>query len=107
MAGIRFVAVLLACSLAVPAGGDEPVVVHLAFRDHLVSVHSGQETLYTVRERNGEILSANVDGAQLLATYPELHERLSTAVAGPDSGGFNWAGMHLPGPVEVPIRGTQ
>ncbi len=95
--------------LAVPAmatqslaGESNPVIVHLAFRDQIVSVHSGnREPSYTVRDASGRVLSARLSSHQLLAQHPELYERINSAVAG-SANSFIWAGMNRPGPVSVP-----
>ena len=95
---------LLAMSaLVTPAFADQPgpVITHLAFRDHIVSIYSGSEISYTVRTSSGQVLSSQLGSDALLARYPGLYEHLNGAVGGSDSSGFAWAGMHRPGHVSV------
>jgi hypothetical protein len=68
-------------------------IVQLAFRDHIVTISSAPEGVrYSVRTSSGEILSENLSDQDLLAAYPQLHQRINSGHANDDSKSFLWAG---------------
>ena len=75
------------------AGEDAPSIVHLEFRDHVVTIHaSPQGPLYSVQTRAGDSLGDNLTEEELLAAHPELSERIRSGHAGAADGSFIWAG---------------
>lgn len=100
---VSLAVLLLAVSTATYAdsAGDEadsaddqaPSIVHLAFRDHIVTIKSSPRGLrYSVRTTSGTLLSEDLTDDQLLAAYPKLHSHIRSSVASDDSGRFIWAG---------------
>jgi len=88
---------LLAAPSTTPANpaeeGEAPSIVHLAFRDHIVSIAASPDgPRYSVRAKSGALLGEDLSEQQLLAAHPELHTLIRGAVAGDDSGSFVWAG---------------
>ena len=96
----RHVGSLAALALAVllfthasVADDETPAIVHLEFRDHLVTIRSSpQGPLYSVRTRSGEMLDENLSEEQLLAAHPKLSMRIRSGHAGDESGSYIWAG---------------
>jgi hypothetical protein len=91
-----FTVLLLAISVSAPAdpADDEALsIVHLAFRDHVVTITaSPQGPRYTVRTTSGTLLGKNLTEDQLLAAHPKLHSHIRSSYASDESGGFIWAG---------------
>ncbi len=75
--------------------GDEALsIVHLAFRDHIVTINSSpQGPRYSVRTTSGTILSEDLTDEQLLAAHPKLHSHIRSSYASDQTGGFIWAGL--------------
>jgi len=68
-------------------------IVHLAMRDHVVTISSSPDgPRYSVRARSGTLLSENLTDRELLASYPQLYLRINSGFANEDSGSFIWAG---------------
>ncbi len=68
-------------------------IVHLAFRDYIVTISSSPEgPRYSIRTISGKRLSENLSDQELLAAHPQLHLRISSGYATDDSGNFVWAG---------------
>ena len=68
-------------------------IVHLAFRDHVVTISSSpQGPLYSVSTTSGALLSENLTDEQLLAAHPKLHSHIHSSIASDESGKFIWAG---------------
>ncbi len=76
------------------AAEDEALpIVHLAFRDYIVSIASvPQGPRYSVRTASGTLLSENLTEDQLLAAHPKLHSDIQSSVASDGSGSLIWAG---------------
>jgi hypothetical protein len=91
-----FAAVLLAISASTHADSadDEALaIVHLAFRDHIVTITaSPQGPRYSVRTTSGTLLSEDLTEDRLLAAHPKLHSHIRSSYASDQSGGFIWAG---------------
>jgi hypothetical protein len=91
-----FTALLLATSLPTHAAlaDDEAVsIVHLAFRDHIITINSSpQGPRYSVRTISGEMLGEDLTDEQLLAAHPKLHSHIRSSYASDQSGSFVWAG---------------
>ncbi len=91
-----FTALLLAILLSTDStlADDEALsIVHLAFRDHIVTIRSFPQGIhYSVRTTSGTLLSEDLSDEQLLAAYPELHSQIRSSYASDESGGFIWAG---------------
>jgi hypothetical protein len=87
------VAFAVAASIPAEAEDADPAIVHLAFRDYLVTIHAGADApLYTVRTADGALVASQLSAQQLAARYPRLHEQLEPAIAAPDTGTFLWMG---------------
>ena len=94
------VASIAALALAVPLFGhasnaddETAAIVHLGFRDHIVTNSSSPRgPLYSVRTPSGELLNENLTDQELLAAHPELYSHIRSGVAGDDSASFVWAG---------------
>ncbi len=87
------VAFAMAPSLPAETEDADPAIVHLAFRDYLVTIHAGADApLYTVRTADGTLVVSQLSAQQLAARYPRLHEQLEAAIAEPDTGSFLWIG---------------
>jgi hypothetical protein len=91
-----FTALLLATLLPTYAAlaDDEAVsIVHLAFRDHIITINSSsQGPRYSVRTISGTILGEDLTDEQLLAAHPKLHSHIRSSYANDESGSFIWAG---------------
>lgn len=94
--GISLAVLLLAISTFSQVGSaddEAPSIVHLAFRDHVVTITSSpQGPRYSVRTTSGALLSEDLSEDQLLAAHPKLHSQIRSSVASDDSGSFIWAG---------------
>ena len=93
-----FTALLLAILLSTHAAlaDDEALsIVHLAFRDHIVTINSSPQGIrYSVRTTSGTLLSEDLTEEQLLAAHPELHSHIRSSYASDESGRFIWAGRN-------------
>jgi len=89
-------ALLLAISTPTHADSadDEALsIVHLAFRDHIVTITSSPRgPRYSVRTTSGTLLSEDLTEDQLLAAHPKLHSHIRSSYASDESGSFIWAG---------------
>jgi len=96
LGSVSFAALLLAILAFTQAGSadDEALsIVHLAFRDHVVTITSSpQGPRYSVRTTSGTLLSEGLTEDQLLAAHPKLHSHIRSSVASDESGSFIWAG---------------
>ncbi len=95
--GILLVAAMfLAFSLPIQiarAGDDGVSIVHLAFRDHIVTISSSpQGPLFSIRMTSGALVDENLTEEQLLAGHPELYAQIRTSYASDEAGNFIWAG---------------
>lgn len=76
-------------SEAVQSEGEPnaPLLFGYETRDHQLWMHHGTEAdLYTVKAKDGSVLATEIDAATLVRDYPSLHELVSGAVDGIDSG---------------------
>ena len=96
LAIVAFAVLLLAITSSAQADSadDEALsIVHLAFRDHIVTIASSpQGPRYSVRTTSGTILGENLTDDQLLAAHPKLHSHIRSSYANDESGSFIWAG---------------
>jgi hypothetical protein len=95
--GIVFLAVLLLAistsTHADSADNEALSIVHLAFRDHIVTITSSPRGLrYSVRTTSGTLLSEDLTEDRLLAAHPKLHSHIRSSYANDESGSFIWAG---------------
>ena len=91
--GLVLAAFIGIVSHAALADESAPAIVHLAMRDHLVTISASPDgPRYSIRDRSGNLLSADLTDRELLASYPQLHRRINSGYAGEDSGSFVWAG---------------
>ncbi len=76
------------------AAEDEALpIVHLAFRDYIVTITSPpQGPRYSVRTASGKLLSENLSEDRLRAAHPKLHSDIQSSVASDGSGSLIWAG---------------
>lgn len=93
---VSFATLLLAISVSTqadPADGEALSIVHLAFRDHIVTITSSPQGLrYSVRTNSGTLLSEDLSEDQLLAAHPKLYSDIRSSYANDESGSFTWAG---------------
>ena len=93
---VSFAALLSAILVSTPADAAEdeaPAIVHLAFRDYIVTISSApQGPRYSVRTPSGTLLSEDLSEDQLLAAHPKLHSELRSSVASDETGNLIWAG---------------
>jgi hypothetical protein len=93
---VSFATLLLAILVSTQAGSaeDEALpIVHLAFRDRIVTITSPpQGNRYSVRTTSGTLLSKDLTEDQLLAAHPKLHSDIRSSHASDASGKFIWAG---------------
>ncbi len=91
-------AIPFGASLPASGSGDGLPVVHLAFREHIVTLIRGEEgPRYTVRDVDGTLRHERLTERELISSYPELHRKLRSAVAdGARSGTLLWAGHGPP-----------
>ncbi len=89
-------ALLLAISVSAhadPADDEALSIVHLAFRDHIVTITSSPQGLrYSVRTTSGTLLSKDLTEDQLQAAHPKLHSHIRSSYASDEPGSFIWAG---------------
>ena len=84
---------ILASSHADSAENEALPIVHLAFRDYLVSIASApQGPRYSVRTTSGKLLSEDLSEDQLLAAHPKLHSDIQSSYATDGSERLIWAG---------------
>ena len=76
------------------AAEDEALpIVHLAFRDYIVTITSPpQGPRYSVRTASGKLLSEYLTEDQLLAAHPKLHADIQSSHASDGSERLIWAG---------------
>ena len=76
------------------AAEDEALaVVHMAFRDYIVTISStSQGPRYSVRTASETLLSEDLSADQLLAAHPKLHSDIHSSYASDESGSLIWAG---------------
>jgi len=102
-------ALVVVCSIsphAAIADDNGPVIVHLAFRDHIVTISSSPEgPRYSVRTRSGRLLGESLTEQQLLAEHPQLHRRIRSGYATDEPGSFVWAGRDEQW-IEPPVNST-
>jgi hypothetical protein len=93
---VSLAALLLAISAPTHADSadDEALsIVHLAFRDHIVTITSSPRgPRYSVRTTSGTLLSEDLTEDQLLAEHPKLHSHIRSSYASDESGSLIWAG---------------
>ncbi len=93
-----FTALLLTTLLSTHAAlaDDEALaIVHLAFRDHIVTIRSSPQGIrYSVRTTSGTLLSEDLTDEQLLAAHPELHSDIHSSYASGESESLIWAGRN-------------
>jgi hypothetical protein len=93
---VSFAILLLAVSTFAHADSadDEALsIVHLAFRDHIVTITSSPRgPRYSVRTTSGTLLSEDLTEDQILAAHPKLHSHIRSSYASDESGSFIWAG---------------
>ncbi len=94
---VSFAALLLAISVSTYADSSDDealAIVHLAFRDHIVTITSSPRGLrYSVSTTSGTLLGEDLTEDQLLAAHPRLHSHIRSSVASDESGSFIWAGQ--------------
>ncbi len=84
---------ILVSSPADSAEDEALAVVHMAFRDYIVTISSTpQGPRYSVRTASGKLLSEDLSEDQLLAAYPKLHSDIDSSYANDESGNLIWAG---------------
>jgi hypothetical protein len=92
-----FSALLLAISVSAhadPADDEALSIVHLAFRDQIVTIASSPQGLrYSVHTTSGKLLGENLTDDQLLAAHPKLHSHIRSSYASDESGSIIWAGQ--------------
>jgi hypothetical protein len=85
--------VILVSSHADSAEDEALPIVHVAYRDYIVTITSPpQAPRYSVRTRSGTLLNEDLTEDQLLAAHPKLHSELRSSYAGDESGSLIWAG---------------
>lgn len=93
---VWFAALLLAIFVSSHAGSAEDealAIVHLAFRDYIVTITSPPQGLrYSVRTPSGTLLSEGLTEDQLLAAHPKLHSDIRSSYASDEPGSLIWAG---------------
>ena len=68
------------------AAAGFPVIGHLEKADRILTIKSGPKgAVYSVRDKQGQVLHENLSAEQLRAQAPELHELIKTGVAGETS----------------------
>jgi len=79
-----------------PARAESPVAItRLVMRERVVTITSGQNgLLYSVFTKDGAVLAAALNEAQLAEQHPDLYEQVRPAVAlEATPGAAIWAGM--------------
>ena len=62
------------------------VLLELEGRHHTITVTTGADgPRYSMSSSDGKVVFANLDMAQLRAQYPDISERLESAIAGKDA----------------------
>ena len=93
---VSFAVLLSAILVSTPADSaeDEALpIVHLAFRDYIVTITSPRQgPRYTVRTSSGKLLGEDLSEDQLLAAHPKLHSDIHSSFASDESGSLIWAG---------------
>ena len=94
---VSFAALLLAILVSSHADSSDDetlAIVHLAFRDHIVTITSSPRGLrYSVSTTSGTLLGEDLTEDQLLAAHPKLHSHIRSSYASDESGSFIWAGQ--------------
>ena len=94
---VSFTALLLAILLSPDAAlsdDESPAILHLAFRDHIVTIESSpQGTRYSVHTSSGTLLSENLTDDQLEAAHPKMHSDIHASYASDPSENLIWAGQ--------------
>ena len=69
------------------ASPEKDVVIgHLQSRDKIVTISKGQKgTVYTVKNKDGKTLNANLSEKDFEAKYPTLYEQVKYGLAGNDA----------------------
>ena len=65
-----------------PVVDGRPVIVHLASRDHVVSITTGPNgPLYSAKTKDGVQIASGLTLQQLQQQHPEVYKRLAPAIA--------------------------
>jgi hypothetical protein len=65
-----------------PVVDGRPVIVHLASRDHVVSITTGPNgPLYSAKTKEGVQIATGLSLQQLQQQHPEVYKRLAPAIA--------------------------
>jgi hypothetical protein len=65
-----------------PIMDGRPVIVHLASRDHVVSITTGPDgPRYTAKTRDGVLLATGLTLQELQEQHPDVYKRLAPAIA--------------------------
>jgi hypothetical protein len=65
-----------------PVVDGRPVIVHLASRDHVVSITTGPNgPLYSAKTKDGVQIASGLTLEQLRRQHPEVYQRLAPAIA--------------------------
>jgi hypothetical protein len=90
-----FLAILLLPILGFGSvSAQEPILSRLEMRDRTVVIESGKDgILYTVKTKDGKILDAKLNEAELQAKHPQIYETVQPAIAYPNSKLIMWGGM--------------
>lgn len=78
---------ILGWGVTIPSPAQEKSVLsRLEMRDYNVIIEaSADEILYTISTKDGKILDAQLNQAELQAKHPQIYENIQPAIASPDS----------------------
>jgi hypothetical protein len=71
-------------------------ITRLQMRDKVVLIKNEIDGIkYSIKNQNGDVLSANISETELASKYPDLYETIRPAFASPDGSADTgiWAGM--------------
>ncbi|NJR15501.1 MAG: hypothetical protein HC785_07200 [Calothrix sp. CSU_2_0] len=76
---------------------NEPIgITRLQMRDKVVLIKNESDGIkYSIKSQDGEVLSGNINEAELASKYPDLYQTIRPALASPNGAADMgiWAGM--------------
>jgi hypothetical protein len=75
---------------------ESTAITRLQMRDKVVLIKNEADGIkYSIKNQDGDVLSANLNETELASRYPDLYETIRPALASPDDSANTgiWAGM--------------
>jgi type II secretory pathway component PulC len=79
---------ILTASIIIPTASihaeqNNPTITRLVMRDRIIVISQGEdEVKYSVKTKDGDVINANLNEAELAAKHPDIYEQVRPAYAG-------------------------